>query len=112
MSRVLDLFWWLSVFTVGALSLLLLWSLVGEITLPIRLEGLRGFSIATGEKFSMELPVALEGPSTDLATIHADYRFPSQPGAFVPVSLAILSGLMLLISWMLDQLRKIMRTIT
>jgi hypothetical protein len=110
MSRVLDLFWWLSVLTVGALSLLLLWSLLGKISLPIRIEGLRGFTIANGENFSMELPVALEG-TTDLANIQADYRFPSQPGGFVSVSLAILVGLMLLVTWMLDQLRKVAKTV-
>ncbi len=111
MSRVLDVLWWLSILTVGVLSLLFLWSLIGEISLPIRIVGgLRGFSIDAGQRFTMELPVALEG-APDLADVQAYYRFRSQPGAFVPVSLAILVGLVTLVAWMLDELRKVLRTV-
>jgi hypothetical protein len=111
MRRVLDLFWWLSVLTVGAMSLLLLWSLVGEISLPIELDGLRGFSIKPGGHFSLVLPVALQGPATDLSGIRADFRFPSLTGGFVPISISFLIVLMMLVAWMLDQLRKVLKTV-
>jgi hypothetical protein len=57
------------------------------------------------------LPVTLKAPSLDLVNVRADFRFPAQSGAFVPVSLAILVGLMAQVTWILDQLRKVFRTV-
>jgi len=124
LTRLLDLAWWLGAVSAGLLFGLLAWSQIAEppALSSFALEiGLSGFSIErpsgdTAQNVTLTLPISLEvaagaNARADLKNVRADYRFPIRKGPFVSLSLAILLSLMLLVVWIVDQLRQVFRTL-